>query len=192
MPEIDGNVFLLFIRRLNGLDIRYMVTGSVASIAYGEARLTHDVDIVVEIRSDDVDRLGAAFPEGDFYLPPLEVIQIEVNRAQRGHFNIIHHETGFKADIYPCGRDRLNLWGLQEARKIVVEDCDVWFASPEYVILRKLEYYREGGSEKHLRDIEGILAVSGDAVNADEIEKRAQSIGVRAEWDALRARPAKP
>jgi hypothetical protein len=26
MPEIDGKVFLLFIRRLNGLDIRYMVT----------------------------------------------------------------------------------------------------------------------------------------------------------------------
>ena len=192
MPEIDGNVLLLFIRRLNGLGIRYMVTGSVASIAYGEARLTHDVDIVVEIRSDDADRLGAAFPESDFYLPPPEVIKIEVNRAQRGHFNIIHHETGFKADIYPCGRDRLSLWGLQEARKIVVEDCDVWFASPEYVILRKLEYYREGGSEKHLRDIEGILAVSGDTVNADEIEKRAQSLGVRAEWDALSARRANP
>lgn len=49
MPETDGNVFLLFVRRLNSLGIRYMVTGSVASIAYGEARLTHDVDIVVEI-----------------------------------------------------------------------------------------------------------------------------------------------
>lgn len=192
MPEIDGNIFLLFIRRLNGLGIRYIVTGSVASIAYGEARLTHDVDIVVEIHREDVDRLGAAFPESDFYLPPPEVIKIEVNRAQRGHFNIIHHETGFKADIYPCGRDRLSLWGLQEARKIVVEDCDVWFAPPEYVILRKLEYYREGGSEKHLRDIEGILAVSGDTVNAGEIEKRAQSLGVRAEWDALRAQRAKP
>jgi hypothetical protein len=192
MPETDGNVFLLFIRPLNGLGTRYMVTGSVASIAYGEARLTHDVDIVVEIRREDVDRLGAAFPESDFYLPPPEVIQIEVNRAQRGQFNIIHHETGFKADVYPCGRDHLSLWGLREARRIVVEDCEVWFAPPEYVILRKLEYYREGGSEKHLRDVEGILAVSGDTVNADEIEKRAESLGVRAEWDALRARRAKP
>lgn len=26
------------------------------------------------------------------------------------------------------------------------------------VILKKLEYYREGGSQKHLRDIQGILA----------------------------------
>jgi len=53
---------------------------------------------------------------------------------------------------------------------------------------RKLEYYREGRSEKHLRDIEGILATSGDWVNVEEIERRAASIGVRAEWDALRTR----
>jgi len=188
MPETDANVFLLFIRRLNGLGIRYMVTGSVASIAYGEARLTHDVDIVVEIVREAIGRLAAAFPESDFYLPPLEVIRIEVARAQRGHFNIIHHETGFKADVYPCGRDGLSAWGLRHARKIVVEDCDVWFAPPEYVILRKLEYYREGGSEKHLRDIEGILATSGDAVDVDAIEQRVEALGVRAEWEALRAR----
>lgn len=188
MPETDSNVFLLFVRRLNGLGIRYMVTGSVASIAYGEARLTHDVDVVVEIPREDADRLAAAFPDSEFYLPPPEVIRIEVTRAQRGHFNIIHHETGFKADLYPCGRDRLSAWGLQHARRIMVEDCEVWFAPPEYVILRKLEFYREGGSEKHLRDIEGILAVSGDSVNADEIEKRADLLGIRAEWGKLRAR----
>ena len=188
MPETEGNVFLLFTRRLNALGIRYMVTGSVASIAYGEARLTHDVDIVVEILGAHVERLGAAFPHSDFYLPPAEVIQIEANRLQRGHFNIIHHETGFKADIYPCGRDRLSIWGMENARKIVVEDSDVWFAPPEYVILRKLESFREGGSEKHLRDIEGILGTSGDLVNLSEIDRRAESLGVRAEWDALRAR----
>jgi hypothetical protein len=188
MPETDGNVFLLFVRRLNGLGVRYMVTGSVASIAYGEARLTHDVDIVVEILREDIIRLAVAFPGSDFYLPPPEVLRIEVTRGQRGHFNIIHHETGFKADVYPCGRDRLSAWGLQNARKIVVEDCDVWFAPPEYVILRKLEYYREGGSEKHLRDIEGILATSGDSVNVAEIEKRARVLGVREQWEALRSR----
>ncbi len=74
------------------------------------------------------------------------------------------------------------------ARTVVVEGCEVRFASPEYVILRKLEYYREGGSEKHLRDIEGILAVSGDLVNVDEIETRAEFLGVRPQWEALQAR----
>lgn len=188
MPQTEANIFLLFVRRLNSLGVRYMVTGSVASIAYGEARLTHDVDIVVEMARADVMRMAAAFPLNDFYFPPQEVLRLEVARAQRGHFNIIHHETGFKADIYPCGRDHLSVWGLRHARKMVVEDCDVWVAPPEYVILRKLEYYREGGSEKHLRDIEGILATSGDLVDVDEIDKRAPSLGVQAEWEALHPR----
>ena len=77
---------------------------------------------------------------------------------------------------------------MEKARKIVVEDSDVWFAPAEYVILRKLEYFREGGSEKHLRDIEGILAASGDIVDVEEISRRAAVLGVLAEWDAVRAR----
>ena len=36
----------------------------------------------------------------------------------------------------------------------------LWLAPPEYVIIRKLEFYREGRSEKHLRDIRGMLAVT--------------------------------
>jgi len=188
MPETDANVFLVFVRRLNEIGVRYIVSGSVASVAYGEARLTHDVDIVVEILREHVGRLGAAFPLEDFYLPPPEVIRIEANRAQRGHFNIIHHDTGFKADIYPVGRDRLSIWGIENARKIVIEGVDAWFAPPEYVIVRKLEYFREGGSEKHLRDIEGMLVTSPDVLDADEVTRRAEGLGLAAEWKELLAR----
>lgn len=42
-----------------------------------------------------------------FYLPPPEVIILEVAREQRGHFNVIHADTGFKADFYTSGRDEL-------------------------------------------------------------------------------------
>jgi hypothetical protein len=41
----------------------------------------------------------------------------------------------------------------------------ITIAPPEYVILRKLEYFREGGSDKHLRDIRAMLAVSGDQLD---------------------------
>ena len=36
----------------------------------------------------------------------------------------------------------------------------VWLAPPEFVIVQKLEFFREGGSEKDLRDIRGMLAVT--------------------------------
>jgi hypothetical protein len=50
MPEHD--LFQVFISRLNTIDIRYMVTGAVASIIYGEPRLTHDIDLVVELSEE--------------------------------------------------------------------------------------------------------------------------------------------
>jgi len=183
------NPFLIFTDRLNQLRVRYMVTGSVASMAYGEPRLTHDVDIVIEISRADCERFGKLFPGEEFYCPPLEVLLIETSRSQRGHFNLIHDDTGLKADIYPCGRDRLSAWGLDHARHLVVDASEVWIAPPEYVIARKLEYYAEGGSEKHLRDIEGILAVSGAAIDPVTLERNIDLLGARAAWAKVRRPP---
>ena len=72
MPE--HNLFRIFISRLNSLDIRYVITGAVASIIYGEPRLTHDLDLVIELDPDDVQRFADAFPIDDFYCPPPEII----------------------------------------------------------------------------------------------------------------------
>jgi len=55
-------------------------------------------------------------------------------------------------------------------------------APPEYVILRKLEYYREGNAEKHLRDIRAILAVSGEQLDRSVLDEWIQRRGLAAEW----------
>ena len=107
--------FLLFTSKFNELDLRYMVSGSVAAIYYGEPRMTNDVDIIVFLRREDARKLPAAFPEDEYYCPPLEVIDSERTRDQRGHFNLIHHETGFKADIYLVGSDELHRGGNSAA-----------------------------------------------------------------------------
>jgi hypothetical protein len=113
MPE--ANLFLMFTQRLNTLGVAYMVSGSVAVIIYGEPRLTHDVDLVVVLDRGHTARLPKVFPPAEFYCPPTEVIAVELEREQRGHFNIIHHETGFKADVYLSGRDPLHTWRLARA-----------------------------------------------------------------------------
>ena len=114
----EPELFLLFIRRMNRAGYRYMVSGSVASIFYGEPRLTHDVDIIVFLSAEEIGKLDDLFPQNEFYLPPPETIFAEVARPERGHFNIIHHETGFRADIYLTGRDEVNAWGFRSRRKI--------------------------------------------------------------------------
>jgi hypothetical protein len=187
MPEPE--LFLLFVRPLNRAGIRYVVTGSVAAIFYGEPRLTHDVDLVVFLREADVEAMAKAFPAADFYLPPSEAIAAEARREQRGHFNILHLETGFKADIYLTGRDEMNAWAFRLRRQVEFEGETLVLAPPEYVIVRKLEYYREGGSEKHLRDIRSMLAVSGHQLDRPSLNEWIQRCGLQTEWQLASENP---
>src|SRR5438552_11526041 len=180
MPEPE--LSLLFIRPLNRLGLRYLVSGSVAAILYGEPRLTHDVDFVVFLRSEDVGRLSEAFPPADFYLPPLETIHAELAREQRGHFNLIHADTGFKADFYLAGREEFHAWAFRHARRMEYRGESVTVAPPEYVIIRKLEYFREGGAEKHLRDIRSMWSVSGDQIDRRALDDWMARQGVEAQW----------
>lgn len=174
--------FLLFTRTLNKLGIRYMVSGSIAAIYYGEPRMTNDVDIVVILRREDVALLTSAFSLEEFYCPPPEVIESERRREQRGHFNLIHHETGFKADIYPSGREPLHGWGFARAVEASIEGEKVSFAPPEYVMVRKLQYFREGGSQKHLRDISRMLVGLGENWDRTALESLIKANGLAAEW----------
>ncbi|MGB8369762.1 MAG: hypothetical protein ACLPYZ_07710 [Limisphaerales bacterium] len=180
MPEPE--LFLLFVRPLNRAGIRYVVSGSVAAIFYGEPRLTHDVDFVVCLNTNDIQKLFTVFPATEFYPPPLETILAETARENRGHFNLIHRDTGFKADMYPTGRDELNAWAFRGKRAVEFEGEMVMLAPPEYVIVRKLEYYREGNAEKHLRDIRAMLAVSGEQLDRPTLNEWIQRQGLETEW----------
>jgi len=111
---------------------------------------------------------------------------LEIVRSQRGHFNLIHHATGFKADIYASGRDELHHWGLKNRKPVDVEGEKFWLAPIEYVILRKLEYYREGESEKHLRDISSIIAVSRNEIDFKVLEEQINIRMLVKEWKAAK------
>ena len=182
---LERDLFLVFLEPLNRVGIPYMVTGSVAGIVYGEPRLTHDVDLVVELEASRIDEFVALFPMEDFYHPPEVVIRTEIDREARGHFNLIHHATGFKADIYPIGRDALHRWAMEKRRTVAMGSHHISLAPPEYVIIRKLQYYREGGSEKHLRDIRGILATSGPSIDTAELDARVVRLGLSEIWKEL-------
>jgi hypothetical protein len=175
------NLFEPFIRRLDALGLPYIITGSTAGTLYGEPRLTHDIDLVVALTIRDVHRFVEAFPLEDFYCPPEDVLAIEVRRRQRGHCNVIHHQTGFKADIY-VAFDELHRWALANRRRLAIDDLTLSVAPVEYVILRKLEYFREGHSEKHVRDIRGMLDASDAEIDTAFLAEKIAQLGLVAEW----------
>ena len=185
MPEPD--LIELFVRPLDRLEIRYLISGSVAAMLYGEPRVTHDIDFVVFLRDRDILRLPEAYPAAEFYLPAKEELLAELARVQKGHFNVIHPETGLKADFYLAKRDELDAWGFRNVREYKIDDTHIRLAPPEYVIVRKLEFFREGGSEKHLRDIRGMLNVSGEKINQADLNEWVQRQGVEAEWKIAQA-----
>jgi hypothetical protein len=137
-----------------------MAVGSIASSAYGERRSTLDVDVVAVVGKQHAARFLSVFPETDFYCPPAEVIEIESARPEHGHFNLIHRHSIYKADIYIATGSEFERWAFENRRSLAAGETPVWLAPPEFVILHKLEFFREGGSEKHLRDIRGMLAVT--------------------------------
>jgi hypothetical protein len=157
MPAPDP--FAPFLEPLERLALPYCITGSVAASVYGEPRLTADIDVVLLLRPQDIPALRSSFSEIDYYVPPEETMREAVS-GDRGMFNLIHHKSQFKADLYLAARDPLHAWALEHRRRIDLAGAGAWIAPPEYVILRKLEFLREGGSDKHLRDIRFILAAT--------------------------------
>lgn len=169
-----------FLDPLEQLGLPYCITGSVAASVYGEPRLTADIDVVLLLRVEDIAALRAAFPESTYYVPPEETLRLELGRTSRGMFNLIHHASQFKADLYLAGRDPLHAWALEHRRRIDLEGSGAWIAPPEYVIVRKLEFLREGGSDKHARDIRFILAAS--TIDRAFVEAQVTRLGLHEQW----------
>jgi len=165
---------------LERLRIPHFVTGSIATIAYGEPRLTNDIDIVIRVQPRQIADLCREFPDDEFYVSP----EMAADAAERGgQFNILHPRSGLKVDVMVADGSAFNESRFGRIQKLPVSpELDVPFASPEDVILKKLEYYREGGSDKHLRDIAGVLATMGAEIDQRYIAAWAQRLGVLRIW----------
>lgn len=173
---------------LERLHIPYFVTGSIATIFYGEPRFTNDIDVVVLLEGSTASRLVDEFSSDDYYLSREAALDAVTNRSQ---FNLIHPSSGLKVDFMVAEESAFNRSRFARARKVrAKEGLDVEFASPEDVILMKLEYYRRGKSEKHLRDIAGVLAVSGDDLDREYIAEWVARLGLEEVWAALDEREA--
>lgn len=166
----DPDLIRLFIEPLERFGLSYMVTGGVASVVYGDPRFTRDVDVVLALDATGVADLEESFAGDDFYVPPEETLLEEAARKRGGHFNVVHRDTALRADIYLAGDDPFHDWALGRRRRIEVDDLSIWVAPIEYVILRKLEYFRSSGSDRHLRDVAMMLRISGDLVDSDVLK----------------------
>lgn len=169
---------------LDRLQIDYLVTGSVATIIHGEPRFTNDVDVLVELPETKLSAFLAAFPSPEYYCSAATA-QDAIRRKKQ--FNLIHTTSGFKVDVIIPAKNAFNDSRLARGRVIAVTPVlRARIASPEDVILKKLEYFREGGSEKHLRDISGVLKVRQAQLDIPYLEHWVKQLDLQTEWNLVK------
>ena len=168
---------------LEELRLPYLVTGSQATIAFGEPRFTIDIDIVVALTPERLDSFIKCFPQEHFYLSRAAASDAI---ARRSMFNIIHPASGLKIDVIIPGTSDYEQSRFQRGRKVqIAPDFAATFAAPEDVIIKKLQFYKIGNSDRHLRDIAGVLKVSGETIDRDYITKYAAQFGVSGIWQTV-------
>ena len=164
-------------------EIPYLVTGSIATIFYGEPRFTNDIDVVALLTENKLDLLAQDFPAPEYYLDR-EAAKEAI--AARRQFNLIQPGSGLKVDIIVVEESAFNQSRFARAMRIhPAPDYEAAFASAEDVILMKLEYYRQGSSDRHVRDILGVLAVQGDDIDRDYIAEWAGRLGLASVWKEI-------
>jgi hypothetical protein len=156
-------VTLLAAAAFERLGIEYFVGGSVASSVHGRPRTTDDIDIVAAIASPAVDAFAAAV-EGDFFVDA-DMIRDAIRR--RASFNIIHLKTMLKVDVFVLGNEDFAAEEMRRKAAVPLREVRVWFASPEDIVLEKLDWFQKGQgiSERQWRDVLGVLAVQGTRID---------------------------
>ena len=178
------------VEALERMKVPYMVVGSIASIAYGESRFTQDIDIIAAFEMKHVDELMASFPEEEFYLSE-SAVRDAIRTAFQ--FNVIHPGSGNKIDFMLPRDDQWGGTQMRRGRPIrLLPDRDLMIAAPEDVILGKLWYFAEGGGDRHLRDIAGILRVTGADVDRADVERWATKLGYLEIWNQIVAKVDAP
>jgi hypothetical protein len=174
------------IKLLDEFDVPYMVTGSVASSYYGEPRMTRDLDVVIDPDESKLRALVEALEAAGFYADTDAAAEALANRTQ---LNVIDPASGWKADLI-IRKDRP--FSREEFARRQVADLpgvSAFVATAEDLIVAKLEWARAGESERQLRDVASILAVSGDRLDLAYLGRWVDELGLRDQWAMASQRP---
>ena len=166
------------VEALEQLGAPYHIGGSVASSIYGILRATIDVDLVADLRLEQVRPLVKQL-EAAYYIDE-DMIRDAIRH--RSSFAVIHLDTMLKVDVFlPKSR----LFDQEELRRVqqeVLAEGTRPFnvASPEGTILNKLEWYRMGGevSDRQWNDILGVLKVQGTHLDMAYLQRWSASLNV--------------
>jgi hypothetical protein len=177
-----ANLLASIIASLNEAEIPHMVAGSFASTYHGEPRTTQDIDIVIDPTRSALEKFVGGLPVERYYADLDAALDA---LARRGIFNVVDMDTGWKVDFIVRKQRRFSIEEFSRREPTVMLGIEVFVATAEDTIVAKLEWAREGQSERQLRDVESILAVSGDHLDRAYVEGWVAELGLAELWSRV-------
>lgn len=147
------SVLALAVSRLEGAGIEYMITGSFALAVYATPRMTRDIDVVIDCSPDQAALLAESF-QVDSYASTDAAREAVASGTM---FNIIHNETLLKVDFIVRKQNAFADEQFSRRRRVDLGEFRANFISPEDLVLAKLLWRRETGSEQQLRDVKSVM-----------------------------------
>lgn len=176
---MTANPLAVIVTELERFGIPHMLAGSFASSYHGDPRTTQDIDLVIDPARDALERFVQGLDPQHFYVSP-EAAREAFER--RGQFNVVMLDSGWKVDLI-LRKDRPFSRSEFERRQTAgIAGVEVPVASAEDTIVAKLEWARSGESERQLRDVVGILQMSGESLDRPYIEGWVEELGVGVLW----------
>lgn len=161
-----------FTKRLDKIGIEYMLVGSMALVHYAMPRATVDIDVVVNILPEDIDKFIAEF-ETDYYIPTSRARQAV---RQKKMFNLLNNQTILKIDCVVLKETEFDANAFSRRRKVdYAGDFDVWIISREDLILSKLNWAKNTKSERQMLDVASVIR---NGYDKDYVEQWARKLGV--------------
>jgi hypothetical protein len=170
----ERELLLDCVRRLNASKLPYMVTGALASIAWGQPRTTHDVDVVMQYGPADVATVVQAFTPGFF------IQELSVRNALKPpyQFNALDELSPLKVDVWLLRNEPIEREMFRRRKVIDLHGEPMVVASPEDTILSKLRWWKISPSDRQLDDCAGIIAVQGNDLDLTYLRHWANESGV--------------
>lgn len=172
---------------LDANGIPYMLTGSLASSMYGIPRATNDIDIVVSPTREQLLSVVRLFQRVGLTVAPEEAVGALSNRTQ---FNVIDFPHGLKVDLIVRKDRDFSVTEFDRRETHEVEGMRLTIATPEDVLLAKLEWAKIGDSERQLVDAAGIVKVQGSALDTSYIQRWVGQLGLEQQWADVQQRAA--
>lgn len=171
--------------RLGAASIPYMVSGSVAMNFYAQPRMTRDIDVIVELMPRDARRVRDLFA-ADFYIDEDDVREAAMDK---GGFNAIHNASLVKIDFIIRKDTAYRKAEFERRRSIALEGCAISVTAPEDLILSKLYWAKDSGSELQLRDVRNLLDSCAQLDRA-YMKRWAAELSVGASLEAALGKPS--